>query len=904
MVACFFCKKALDGWENDDNPSAEHIHHSPSCAWAILQGIEQRLEGSQWDEEDPLNERLTEARRSTFADQWPHDEKRGWTCKTEKMVGAGWFYCPTPDSDDFVTCAYCSLSLDGWEPKDKPLDEHRQRSPNCMFFALTDHVTSKPTGRGKKGRSSKASRASTQSNVTWPESSSIDIADLGEGDSALTNATTISTTSAASKPTKKVGRPKKAAGATRGKKGRTTHTTRAEDSSVVDAEIDDSVATVETKPARATRARKQNEDSSMVELPVDDSIVIPEPKSTRATKGRKRASDEMDASVANQYEREGTEDTVVQAAPPAKRRATRTSSRLSHVPSFPANPLHSAENVDVDMAEAHVRDEAPGAKGKKGAREGRRTRSSSIKAPARNMSTASKASLRMEIPDDEEIDKYLEAELDRPLTDDENLEDTPGKEQGTVAQLKPPKQRSKKPAASVAPVRKTSRTKKAEQEAEREAETDSAMLKPQGTIEEPAHSMEQETQIKSRKQTVKTSKVSNFEAVIKTNGESFAIDHPLQEQSHGRGEQSPVSLSSPQAARSMRAPTRKASNQIKYGTKKVSAIPEYADLTLQSLENDSGHETDISFASKPKKARASKQQPSIAKPEVAKKRIVSSRKAPDVVKSATTAEADHEMPEMSGALPQKAVTRKVGNDKASEDARTASNSQKQVVQAPQNAKTILRDEPSVEPSSSLDSKAQSARALPSGSPQPKSQATKKPAKGKKVAMIGRSGEVPVPPTPPQATKQATPSPSPQSSDAENQPPSSRPQAFTPLKSPHPSRTLLEVGTPTTSPSRRNALNTTCPWNAVDLETVFVQSPSTRTNTDKENADLIILDDAIQGVKGKLTSPEKKMTVEQWIKFNASLSEDKMKGECERLVSVFEMQGNRAMQTLEGLHVLE
>lgn len=40
-----------------------------------------------------------------------------------KMVTGGWYYCPTPESDDFVACPYCSLALDGWEPKDKPLYE-------------------------------------------------------------------------------------------------------------------------------------------------------------------------------------------------------------------------------------------------------------------------------------------------------------------------------------------------------------------------------------------------------------------------------------------------------------------------------------------------------------------------------------------------------------------------------------------------------------------------------------------------------------------------------------------------------------------------------------------------------------------------------------------------------------
>ena len=38
-----------------------------------------------------------------------------------KMIDAGWYFCPNEESEDFVTCAYCKLSLDGWEPKDDPL---------------------------------------------------------------------------------------------------------------------------------------------------------------------------------------------------------------------------------------------------------------------------------------------------------------------------------------------------------------------------------------------------------------------------------------------------------------------------------------------------------------------------------------------------------------------------------------------------------------------------------------------------------------------------------------------------------------------------------------------------------------------------------------------------------------
>jgi hypothetical protein len=98
--------------------------------------------------EDPTSDRIAQARQATFGDQWPHDGKRGWVCQSEKvvfdmlsipkrsflaswtcnlifcpwqMVEGGWYFCPTEESNDLASCAYCKLSLDGWEPKDDPL---------------------------------------------------------------------------------------------------------------------------------------------------------------------------------------------------------------------------------------------------------------------------------------------------------------------------------------------------------------------------------------------------------------------------------------------------------------------------------------------------------------------------------------------------------------------------------------------------------------------------------------------------------------------------------------------------------------------------------------------------------------------------------------------------------------
>lgn len=149
---------------------------------------------------------------------------------------------------------------------------------------------------------------------------------------------------------------------------------------------------------------------------------------------------------------------------------------------------------------------------------------------------------------------------------------------------------------------------------------------------------------------------------------------------------------------------------------------------------------------------------------------------------------------------------------------------------------------------------------------------------------------------------STPSMSPQSSDAENHPPSSRPSTAGPAvpsasKALKP-RTPLVASTP--SPSKRNANAgfppSAHPWTPVDIDEVLFGEAS-----DKENADLAGM---FKNVKGTLTSPEKKMTVEEWIMWNAKNGEERLKRECERLVGQFEKEGGRAMQRLEAIECMD
>lgn len=162
----------------------------------------------------------------------------------------------------------------------------------------------------------------------------------------------------------------------------------------------------------------------------------------------------------------------------------------------------------------------------------------------------------------------------------------------------------------------------------------------------------------------------------------------------------------------------------------------------------------------------------------------------------------------------------------------------------------------------------------------------------------------------------------QSSDAENQPPSSRPSQATKPASPSPSApttaqapmspspTRLQPGqaqTPRTSPSKRQqntitgGLQSTDPWTAVDLEKIFLPSPS--SHEARNGADVPGVDDgtlSMEQMMQRVSSPEKEMTVEEWIVWNAGRAEEKMKEECEGMIGVFEREGLRALKTVEGV----
>lgn len=117
------------------------------------------------------------------------------------------------------------------------------------------------------------------------------------------------------------------------------------------------------------------------------------------------------------------------------------------------------------------------------------------------------------------------------------------------------------------------------------------------------------------------------------------------------------------------------------------------------------------------------------------------------------------------------------------------------------------------------------------------------------------------------------------------------------------RIPLAATTPRTSPSKRNiiaGLQSSQPWTAVDLDIIFLKSPGAAEN----DTGSMLLNAMDKAKSGELTSPEKKMTVEEWIRYNAELAERKLRNECERMVNSFEKAGMRAVGALEGVDCIE
>ncbi|XP_062840741.1 baculoviral IAP repeat-containing protein 5-like [Trichomycterus rosablanca] len=69
---------------------------------------------------------------------WPFDED--CACTSENMAKAGFIHTPTDNSPDVAQCFFCFKELEGWEPQDDPVKEHKSHSPACNFILLKKTV--------------------------------------------------------------------------------------------------------------------------------------------------------------------------------------------------------------------------------------------------------------------------------------------------------------------------------------------------------------------------------------------------------------------------------------------------------------------------------------------------------------------------------------------------------------------------------------------------------------------------------------------------------------------------------------------------------------------------------------------------------------------------------------------
>ncbi|OAA60835.1 Baculoviral inhibition of apoptosis protein repeat protein [Cordyceps fumosorosea ARSEF 2679] len=751
---CFFCQKGLDGWEAGDDPLIEHLTHASHCGWAITKAIEAEIE--EFSKQDPTLPHMVEAREATFGSRWPHEGKDGWQCKTKQLVESGWVYTPTDESDDMATCMYCQLALDGWEPEDKPYDEHYKRSPNCAFFLLSSEPEPEPapkkTARGKAARASKASRASTQSvqSVSTAASEAIAIEEAAEPeDSVLTTASMA-----------------------QGKKPRAKKAT--------------------AKAAKGGRKKTKKEatpvdDASDAE---DEGEVLSKPPPVKSTRGRKRGSEAIDDSMMS-----------TASVPATKKRAAKVRA--------------SAAESSIASEDTAVPD-APAPSKAKGGRQSKARKASEAVSIA-NTSIVSLCITAETFPDDDEIERQLEADLERQLTEDEFV----------YEYRRPVTQLDAKPASGTPPKSAAYR-----------------MLDP-----EPSEADE-----------------ADVEGELKKLQNEMEVDGPVKE------------LKVAKKGRKA-AGTRKVSKQTKAKKKAKEPSPPPPSPSppppppVQSIESEVEEDDHQSVVSTDTVVKNIDSVDSMTEKRGQTKIRESSVASEDSVDAISYMEPN-ETPAKDGLVPE------------------------ETEQSPEPSPT-----PSPGPDAQLTSEAHHAADMNNDddllATDDDLQIAEDPVEAATSPIATSVAEPPSTPgqkiSPASSAKQAavSPSPSPQSSDAENRPPSSRPSTST-------KRIALAPLAPTPSqmsPSKRNViagLQSTTPWSAANLDAIF---GTPKVGADKENGMERLLK---QGKE--LSSPEKQMTVEEWIQFNAGEAEKKLKHECEQMVNLFENEGTRAMNVLESLSV--
>ncbi|VDL61092.1 unnamed protein product [Hymenolepis diminuta] len=82
---------------------------------------------------------LVPGRLATFAN-WPYTGSMD-ICIPKNLAEAGFIYRPDL-SNDATQCFVCHKIFSDWDPRDNPMEKHREMSPDCAYIALAkDHGT-------------------------------------------------------------------------------------------------------------------------------------------------------------------------------------------------------------------------------------------------------------------------------------------------------------------------------------------------------------------------------------------------------------------------------------------------------------------------------------------------------------------------------------------------------------------------------------------------------------------------------------------------------------------------------------------------------------------------------------------------------------------------------------------
>ena len=699
-------------------------------------------------------------------------------------------------------------------------------------------------------------------------------------------------------------------------------TTVSDGLSVAETDInrDDSVVSV-AEPAKATKSakgakkgakakkplpkskrqanRKPDDNthvaSSYLEPEDDDFEVKVESTSPQSKGSKKRKSNEMSNDAPNQADAHSQED--VSQGQPRKRRATRTRGSIAQTRNEPSPPPTQEPELDAEMIDAKaVLPTVPSQNRRKG--KGGTKRSSSRVRKASTTSNATKASLRAPIPADDEIDAALEADLDRPLTDEESEIEPPAISKTKSRRLTRTKPGSRKATASVAPTRRTTRA--------------STVTVDEPTVEDkypslPDHANEARMPTPEKIEHVIPVHESPSPSLSPRQSKrtSTQQDSEQQKAQEKKAEKPEEAISAAAAAEhtkdmeihmteAQKTRRRLASEQLSVRSSGASTVSrpleamdlgsdiQTSSLDKQTVRDGLGHEVDASVLKQGRTKRGGKK-PLPKKVKGGKKGTVKNQNIEDTVHPTvdTAPPEDQELPEdqdtQEGPLDDRAGNVK-GVSEDAEETETQGIASGVVAVLGKTIETPAEAKPSAREGSAAPSMDQ-PKILPE-------------------AGIVRSLPQPLP-----AVSTPKPAPSPQSSDAENHPPLSRTSKICPpfsMQSPSKSqisRVPLAAATPVNSPSRNkiSKLQSTFPWTAIDIERIFESTPA----ADKENSPF---DFGMVGKGGKslLASPERKLTVEQWIQSNAQTGEERLRNECERLVGKFEEQGVRALRVLEGI----